>query len=792
MRNFPKQRIPFSEKVKDDYKWAKDVMDSLLLMGETERSMTDSYQHEYYRMLSNYQLFNNVINQKDFEADCNRFGIEIGSFQDNIRPYNKTYNKIQVLLGEELALPVTFQSIITNSEGIKTKLMVKNNMLRDYVIAQIQSTLTSLGYDKELVEDPSQVLDPKDIEKYMNSTHVDSREKLNNKLLQYIIRKLNVKDIKNDAFKHALISGYELVYVGENNGQLLLSALNPLGFFYHKSGEEKFVENAQYAGYRTYMNSSDILDRLGLFMKEEDIKKIDASYKTANAFGMHAPEPDMQYHLDSMDNYLFYNSKGTSEGSYNRNSTNDWLVQHVEWKSQKEVGFLEITKVDGEVVSELVDHNFKAPDHAEKVEVLKEFNRRCTYYVWQDIEGNRFELEWGWVPEVWEGTRIGKNIYCKIGPKKHQFRSIDNFHEVKLGYHGLAYSAMNAQAVSVMDRMKPFQYLYFIIMHKLKRLIAEDKGKTYHFDTTMVDPKLGWEKTIYYLDELNIDFYNPLHNAEKPGAFNRQKVGGSTDRSNMQHILNYVALLDVIDQQISDVAGISREREGRINNDAAVTNAQANIQTSSVVTKTFFHNHDKVWENVLTSATNVLQSIFRDKPFVAQYVLDDLSIASLEITPESFLDCDFAIFISNSAQDRQLFEDIKQLAQPLIQNDKMTFQDLIKTFKTNSVQELQEIISSSEKEALERNQQMMQQQMQMDAQLKQQEFEQQVQLLTIEHQNNMELEQLKIAADTDLNDNEIPDAFEMEKFRKDVELKEKKLDLEEKKIKAAISSKNTK
>jgi len=104
-----------------------------------------------------------------------------------------------------------------------------------------------------------------------------------------------------------------------------------------------------------------------------------------------------------------------------------------------------------------------------------------------------------------------------MGPKEHQFRSLDNPFDVSLGYHGLVYNSMNATSTSLMDRMKPFQYLYFIIMHKLKKLIAQDKGKVFPFDITMVDPKVGLEKTLYYLNTLNLDIYNPLQNTDVQG-----------------------------------------------------------------------------------------------------------------------------------------------------------------------------------------------------------------------------------------------------------------------------------
>lgn len=153
---------------------------------------------------------------------------------------------------------------------------------------------------------------------------------------------------------------------------------------------------------------------------------------------------------------------------------------------------------------------------------------------------------------------------------------------------------MNAPSISLMDRMKPFQYLYFIIMHKLKKLIAQDKGRIFHFDTSMVDPKIGLEKTLYYLTTLNIEFYNPLQNAEQPGWSQRGKVSGSTDLSVADQINNYINILSAIDQQISDVAGITPQREGQSSPNEAVTNAQSNIQMSAVITEIYFQAHNKL------------------------------------------------------------------------------------------------------------------------------------------------------------------------------------------------------
>ena len=373
-----------------------------------------------------------------------------------------------------------------------------------------------------------------------------------------------------------------------------------------------------------------------------------------------------------------------------------------------------------------------------------------------------------------------------VGPKKHQFRSIDDPFTVKLGYHGLAYSAMNANPISLMDRMKPFQYLYFIVAHKLKKLIAQDKGRIFHFDTTMLDPKLGWEKTLYYLTQLNIDFFNPLQNADTPGWSQRGKVTGSTDLSTGDHIMNYVNLLNSIDAQISDVAGVSRQREGQVSPTEAVTNAQSNIQMSAVITEIYFHTHNKLWERILSSFIQVVQEVFKNKSLTKQYVLDDMSIQTLEIYPDTFLNTDLGVFISNSPKEEAVFESLKSLSQSLIQNDKAKFSDLIKTLKSSSVEELESYIIESEKNAIEMQQQMQAQQAQIQSQLQQEEqsFKLEFQARELASKERVALiDSMKFLQDQDVDDNGIPDQFEIEKFKIETEIKNRKLDLVEYKIK---------
>lgn len=795
MKHFPNQLLSYAEKAKNDFKWAKDVMDALLI-NEAPASPSIQYStSEYNRKLSNYQLYNNQINQQEFEDECNPLGLDVGQFKDSIKPYNKTYNKIQVLLGEELRRPFRYRPVLINANGVKSKLLHRDEMLRNYIRSKIQETIqeASSMYDPQLIQqDMETILNPEEIDRYINTKYLEGREILASKILQYFTKYLHIPEKKNEAFKHNLLSGDEIVWVDEVNGMPVLENINSLGFFCHRSAEVKPIEESLYAGSRSYKTSGDIITTYGAYLSDEDLKKIDKRFNGTRMFGAYAPTSTMDYHLDDVDTALSSMHSGlTTEGSYSQDNSDDWLVQHIEWMSQKAVGFLTMIPFGStEPHEDIVDENFEIPSHAHRATITRDYGRKATIYTWTDTEQNMYNLEWGWLPEVWTGTRIGYDIYCMIGPKKHQFRDLDNPFRVKLGYHGISMNTMNAAPTSLMDRMKPFQYLYFIVMHKLKKLIARDRGKVFSLDASMVDPNLGWEKTLYYLDELDLDIFNPLQNAEKPGAYQRGKVTGSTDRSNMQHIMNYINLLMSLDQQISDVAGVNRQREGQTLPGEAVTNAESNRTMSSVITEIYFNNHDKMWERVLTSLIEVAQSCWKNKSITKQYALDDLTLGTLELTPDSLSNASFAVFISDSMKEQEVFDNLKALSQALIQNDKATFSDIIKTFRGDSIEELESEIIATEKKAIENQRAEVQQAQQAQLQAQQEEQAFQLEFQKREHENKITLEAMKLSANGEESDE--PSELEVEKFKADVALKSRKLDLEEDKIKQQAKQKASK
>lgn len=605
MHNFPKQRLSYRDKSANDFKWAKEVVDAILTFSPPNDGVVNRYNSAYQRKLSNYQLYNNQINQKDFERECNPLGLDVGQMQDLIHPYNKTYNKIQVLLSDESKRPFTFRSVLVNSEGVRSKLAHRDSLLRNYLNSTIQQYLAAIPnlYNQELLEPLQPVLQPAELQNYLKYNYRERREILSQQLLNYLQKALDLKDLKNDAFKHALISGDEIVYVGHRNNHPYVENINPLGFFHHKSSTQKWIHKSLYAGYCCYLTQAEVLDRYGKYLTEKQISEIDTNNIQGNPLREFTMEQNAKYGNTTYDPQYPAGSD-SAIGNHTTSNSDDILVCHVEWISQKRIGFISSLDQEGTPSETMVSEDFVIPENHITETVEGRFGQKTKYYVWQDEQGVH-RLYWDFIPEVWTATKIGNSIYTMIGPKDVQFRSVDDPFDVSLGYHGVVYNNTNAESVSLMDRMKPFQYLYFIVMHKLKRLIAQDQGKVFPLDISMIDSKLGLEKTLYYLKEMNIDVYNPLMNGDEPGQSQRGKVTSAIDMSNMQFIMNYINLLASIDAQISDVAGVSRQREGQTAPTEAVTNAQSNLQMSALITEIYFQLHNKLWEKILTSLVHV-------------------------------------------------------------------------------------------------------------------------------------------------------------------------------------------
>jgi len=228
----------------------------------------------------------------------------------------------------------------------------------------------------------------------------------------------------------------------------------------------------------------------------------------------------------------------------------------------------------------------------------------------------------------------------------------------------------------------------------------------------------------------------------------------------------------------------------------SVSNNQQNIVQSSYQTYDIYNMHNKIVENLLNSLINCARIAFKENGPMRSYILDDMSIAELELDWEMINRLDLGVKVRNSSQDFENILQVKQQAQAMIQNGLISFPELIRLQWAKSGADIMNIAENAEErnakmrqEAQQAEQEQMQQQAQMQQQLQkmQQDFELLKQANELQsREKQSQIESTRFAQQEDINRNEIADKMELEQMRieydtykmeKEHELKLNELDL---------------
>ena len=182
-----------------------------------------------------------------------------------------------------------------------------------------------------------------------------------------------------------------------------------------------------------------------------------------------------------------------------------------------------------------------------------------------------------WVNEWWEGHKIGgsstqgddRAIYVRMQPRPIQFRNMENPSKCSPGVIGTIYQTNDNGSVSLMDRMKPYQYMYNVLMYNTELAIAKNYGKIMALDLAKVPENWKIDQWLSFAQGMNLAVHDSFKEGNKGAATG--KLAGSQQAS--QPVIDmemgntiqlYISMLSYIKQELGEVAGVSAQRQGQI------------------------------------------------------------------------------------------------------------------------------------------------------------------------------------------------------------------------------------
>jgi len=183
-------------------------------------------------------------------------------------------------------------------------------------------------------------------------------------------------------------------------------------------------------------------------------------------------------------------------------------------------------------------------------------------------------------------------------------------------------------------------------------------------------------------------------------------------------IAGYIQLMVKVEDMIGEISGVSRQREGAINNSELVGNVERAVTQSSHITEPLFWKHNQAKRRCLNLLLDVARYTYQESgKKKLQYVFSDGARSFLDVA-EDFLYSDFDIFVSDSTKENQNIELMKQLLQPAMQNG-ATLLDAAAILTADNMGILKEKL----KEIQDNHDQIVQQQSQMEQQQKQMDMQ---------------------------------------------------------------------
>lgn len=681
----PKQRISFSQKNKA---WKRDTINyfETLSYGSTTSNRNSNFNKKV-----NYDLFNGKFNKADLEYVCNPLGLKDNEFPATLQHYDIVSPPLNLLIGEESKRSDNCIVISGSPDDISRK----QKALKDKIVASLQEHLAA-EIDPSTIDPNNPPPTPEEIMKYERHNVSDLIEAQGNKILKFLKKYLNTKEVFKKGWKDALLTAEEIYWTGISNNDVMLRRCNPLNITVILDGDTDYIDDAIAVVEIRMLSPSTIIDEFGESLtpsEVEELEKISMRYTSAGT----APNSNPTFTVDQQGSVVDtglsnFSSLNSTVGSFNSQLIR---VVRVEWKSFKKMYHLSYTDEDGEIQEKIVDESFK-------LSIFKG--------AYPDAKTEEF-----WINEAWEGLKIGTDIFIDVKPKENQRRRMDNPYFCKLGYTGLLYNSTNSKSVSLLDRLKPYQYLYNIISYRLELAFASDQGRIFLMDLAQIPRSEGMdiERWMYYMKAMKIAFINS-HEEGKKGSMTGKTSNfnqfQSIDLSLANQIQQYIQTLDYIKQQTAFISGVSPQRLGAISSQELVGNVQQSLEQSALITEYLFDSHNEVKRRVYTAMVECAKIAFKDGK-KTQFILDDMGIELLDVEEASLDNTEFNVFMSNSNKDLQIVEALKQLAQAALQSDKADLSTIIDTMINDSPKDIVRTIQRGEKAKYARDQQAQEQQL---------------------------------------------------------------------------------
>lgn len=530
---------------------------------------------------------------------------------------------VDAILGEYLGTPITPTIFCKDSETInniyRDKQLKIASELQKYLKNHLQNSILDIingrgAKDKLVEEQLNQIVQD------INNSFMSEYEIAAYNIIEYIIQSRDIDLITKlrDLLLDLLITGYAFYKVShtEQGNNIKIEVLSPLNTFIDRNYESPYIKNSHRSVVRHWMSKNQILNKYGNMLTAEDRKIIDEKW-------------DSVY-----DNALYYIRAS-------ENST--------------------IPATDGILAGVEVTPGYPTSTHGFLKELIPVY------------EVEWLETDKDFVMQRYESIRIGDEIYIPKGINKEVIRSISNPSYCSLSVNGIYFLNRGIKPYSMVLSCAHLQDQYDLLTFYRDNLIANSGTVGDWIDLALIPAELGAQlperlmKWISYkkqgLGLLDSSQEGRLASGQAPlnTIFN-----GFDDTVKAQAIQAIQVAIESIEQTVSSITGVFRERLNGIEQRDAVTNVKIGQNNSFIITKQYYHQMDLIINEILLDCLNEAKIVYKNG-LTGTIILGEKYQKVFTALPEYFTLTDFDVRVLTSSDFVKDLEQIKAIIPQFVQ-----------------------------------------------------------------------------------------------------------------------------
>jgi hypothetical protein len=694
MRRWPNQKKSFRSKNK---KWRKEHLD---WADDNSRMFNETIRKRVREKKINVDFYNGILHKDDMKLTLNPNDMENFFVPDAIQHYPIIAPRIDVLVGEEAARKFDWTVRVINPTSISKMEREKRDMIRQ--------KLDEIFMDDTMSEDEVKA-EMEALADYVSFEWQDFREKRANELLKHFVKELNVKHKFSEGLKSALINGEEGYYCDIIHGNPVFERLNELKTYVIQHGFSNRYEDASIIVIDDYWSPGKIIDTFNEDLEDKDIDYI--LEKTSTQHGGRELDGDMfREDIDDREGWRYRNALTnilddnltvmensyadfSSKANYFDTSGNVRVLR-VFWRSYKKLLKIQWIDRDGDTQIKYRNEDYILDEN-----------------LGESLEGHR------WVSQWWQGTKIADKIYVDMRPRPIQYNKIGDPGYNTPGVVGQIYNTNDQKAVSLLDRAKPFNYIFNGAFYRLMEAYSKFFGPVLEIDKAKFPE--GWDitKTLYFAKKAGILVIDSFREGTKGQSTGKLAgaVGNTSGKIYNADIGNYIArnieVMEYAKQMMDEITGVPKQRLGNVEKRETVGGVDTAIRQSNYVTEMIFKTHQDVKKRALELLLETAKIAMRGNKLKLSYIASDYSAQIMEIDGDEFQENEYGLEITNDVESEALEQNLDMLAQAALQNQLLSFSTIMKIYTSPSLTEIQRLIEKDEKQTQQRNAEAEQQQL---------------------------------------------------------------------------------